>query len=246
MTSGYSAFGTTLKWNGEALAELQSIGGPGISVETVDLTSHDSLAAASGFREFVAGLRDGGDVSIEGNFIPGDTAGQRAFITDMKAGTIREVIITGPSGAGFTWTFNAIATAYEPSYPFDGKLGFTATLKVTGKPTLAIGTSANSSALTLTDSVGEKTPVPAYAAGVYIYSVEIATASDWIKVTTTHGTAASIIATALGVEHVLTSEQLSEAIVIGLADTVTELTIDYKVTGQIPVRYTIYVTRPAS
>jgi len=243
MTSGYSAFGTTIKWNAQPLAELTSIGGPNISVDTIDLTSHDSGDA---FREFVAGLRDGGDISIEGNFIPSDTDGQRAFITDMKAGTKREVIITGPTGAAFTWTFDAIATGYSPSYPFDGKLGFTATLKVTGKPVLAITTSANSSALTLTDSVGEKTPVPAYAAGTYIYSVEIAAASTWIKVTTTHGTAASIIATALGVAHVLTSEELSEQIVVDDEDTVTELTIDYKVAGQITKRYTVYVIRPAA
>lgn len=242
MTSGYSAFGTTLKWNAQPLAELQSIGGPGISIDTVELTSHDSAYA---FREFVAGLRDGGDISIEGNFIPGDTAGQRAFITDMKAGTKREVIITGPSAAGFTWTFDAIATGYEPSYPFDGKLGFTATLKVTGKPTLAIGTSANSSALSLVDGVGALTLVPVYAAAKYVYATEVATASNWIKITTTHATAVSIIATALGVEHVLTSTEQSEQIVIGLADTVTEVTIDYKVAGQIPVRYTVWVTRPA-
>lgn len=241
MTSGFSAFGTTLKWNAQPLAELQSIGGPGISIDTVELTSHDSVSA---FREFVAGLRDGGDVSIEGNFIPGDSAGQRAFITDMKAGTKREVIITGPTAAAFTWVFDAIVTGYEPSYPFDGKLGFTATLKVTGKPVLAISTSANSSALSFIDSVGAKTPIPAYAAGVYVYTLTIASASDWIKITTTHATAVSIIATALGVPHVLTSTEQSEQIIMGLADSVTAVTIDYKETGKMTKRYTIYVQRP--
>lgn len=241
MTSGFFAFGTTLKWNGEALAELLSIGGPSISIDTIDMTSHDS---ADTFRDFVAGLRDGGDVSIEGNFIPGDTAGQRAFITDLKAGTKREVIITGPTAAAFTWTFDAIATAYEPSYPFDGKLGFTATLKVTGKPVLAISTTANSSALSFIDSVGAKTPIPAYAVGVYVYTLTIASASGWIKITTTHATAASIIATALGVEHVLQTTVQSEQILVGAADSVTPVTIDYKETGKITKRYTIYVQRP--
>jgi predicted secreted protein len=241
MTSGFSAYGTTLQWNGEALAELTSIGGPSLSIDTIELTSHDSTDA---FREFVAGLRDGGDISIEGNFIPSDTDGQVAFVTDAKAGTTREVIITGPTSAAFTWTFDAIVTSYEDTYPFDGKLGFSATLKVTGVPVLAVTISANSSALSFVDSVGAKTPVPAYAAGTYVYSLEVATASDWVKVTTTHATAATIVATALGVEHVLTTTVQSEQITLGAADTVTELTIDYTVTGQIAKRYTIYVTRP--
>jgi len=241
MTSGYSGFGTTLQWNAQPLAELLSIGGPSISIDTVELTSHDS---ADTFREFVAGLRDGGDVSIEGNFIPSDTAGQRAFVTDLKAGTKREVIITGPTAAAFTWTFDAVVTAYEPTHPFDGKLGFTATLKVTGKPVLAITASANSSALSFIDSVGAKTPIPAYAVGVYVYSLTIASASDWIKITTTHATAVSIIATALTVKHVLQTTVQSEQIIMSAADSVTVVTIDYKDAGKVTKRYTIYVQRP--
>ena len=117
-------------------------------------------------------------------------------------------------------------------------------MNVTGKPVLAITASANSSALSFVDSVGAKTPIPVYAAGTYVYSLTIASGSGWIKITTTHATAASIIATALGVAHVLATTVQSEQIIVSAADSVTVVTIDYKETGKITKRYTIYVQRP--
>lgn len=243
MSDGLSAFGTTLKWNGETIAELTSIGGPGISVDTIDLTHH---ASADGFREFVGGLADGGEVSIEGNFIPSDTAGQVALIADMIAKTVREVIITGPTAGAFTWTFNALIIAFEPAHPYDDKLSFTATMKVIGKPVLGITASANISAMSFVDSVGAKTPIPAFAAAVYTYTLTIATASGWVKVTVTQGTAVSIVATALGVAHTLTTEVQSEQIAVGDADSVTELTVVVRDSGKVAKTYTIYVQRPGA
>ncbi len=135
--SGLNAFGSTLKWNGTALAELTNISGPNISVDTVEVTSHDSTSA---FREFVPGLRDGGEVAVEGNFIFGNTGGQRALVTDATSGSAREVIIIGPTGSSFKWTFNAICTGLEFNYPHDGKLGFSSKFKVTGVPVLSTST----------------------------------------------------------------------------------------------------------
>ena len=241
MALGISAFGTDFNWDGVDIAELNAISGPNMSVDTIDLSSHDS---ANTFREFVAGLRDGGEISVEGNFYSGDTTGQIALITDMQAGSAKTAIITGPTAAAYTWTVTAICTSFELTHPHDDKIGFSATFKITGKPVLAVTQSANSSALSFVDSVGAKTPIPAYAAGTYVYSLTIATASGWVKVTTTHATAATIVATALGVDHVLTTTVQSEQIAVSAADSVTVLTIKYTVSGQIPVTYTIYVQRP--
>lgn len=238
---GESAFGTVFNWDTVDIAELTAISGPNMSVDTIDLTHHTS---PNTFREFVAGLRDGGEVSIEGNFYSGDTAGQVALVTDMQAGSKKEAIITGPTSAAYTWTFDAICTSFELTHPDDDKIGFSATFKISGKPVLAVTVSANSSALSFIDSVGAKTPIPAYAAGTYVYSLTIASASGWIKVTTTHATAASIIAEALGVKHVLATTVQSEQIAMSAADSVTVLTIKYTVAGQITKTYTIYIQRP--
>ena len=134
MTSGVSGFGTKLNWDGADLAELTSISGPSESMDTIDLTSHDSTEA---FREFVAGLHDGGEISIEGNFIKGDSTGQIAMHTDFQAGTVKAWIIKMPGWASAPQIAgNGYVTAFSLDYPFDGKISFSATIKVTGKPVL--------------------------------------------------------------------------------------------------------------
>lgn len=183
-TAAGSAFGSTLSWNSTALAEVANITGPTLSIDPIDVTTHDST---SGFREYIAGLRDGGEVTVEGNFISSDASGQIALVTDAKAGTVREMIITGPTAAAFTWTANALCTRFEQTNPHDGKLGFSATFKITGVPTLAVTTSGN-----LTDLSGIEENegaalvfTPAFAAAKKTYNVTINTSSTYIKVTPT-------------------------------------------------------------
>ena len=140
MTSGIAAKGTLLAWDGNDVAELTSISGPSESMDPIDLTSHDSLYA---FKEFVAGLRDGGEISIEGNFIKTNADGQITMHTDFQAGTAKTWIIKHPTwDEGVTEypqiTASGLVTAFELTYPMDNKIGFTATIKVTGKPVLKV------------------------------------------------------------------------------------------------------------
>jgi predicted secreted protein len=134
MTEAISAFGTKLSWNGADVAELTSISGPNETMDTIDVTSHDSPDA---YREFIAGIRDGGEISIEGNFIKTDTTGQIALHNDFQAGTKRAWIIKFPGGSTQI-SGNGFITAFSPSFPFEDKIGFTATIKVTGKPALSV------------------------------------------------------------------------------------------------------------
>lgn len=134
MTSGVAAFGTKLNWDTVDIAELTSISGPSETMDPIDLTSHDS---ADAFREFVAGLHDGGEISIEGNFIKGDSTGQIAMHTDFQATTVKAWIIKMPGWASAPQIAgNGFITAFSWDFPFDGKISFSATIKVTGKPTL--------------------------------------------------------------------------------------------------------------
>jgi|SRR6056297_1747696 len=130
--AGAFAQGTVLTV-GSAVAELTNISGPSISADTIDVTTHDS---ADGFREYVGGLRDGGEISIEGNLV--DATESNILIALLEAGTVTEdATIDLPTSTAMTFTFDCIVTAYETTAPHDGKLGFSATLKVTGKPVLA-------------------------------------------------------------------------------------------------------------
>lgn len=128
---GTFAHGTILTV-GSAVAGLTSITGPTIEAETIDVTTHDST---DGFREYVGGLRDGGEVAVEGQLQ--DAASSNALLTLLSNGTITEsATIVLPTTPTQTFTFDCIVTAFELDAPFDGSLTFSATFKVTGKPVL--------------------------------------------------------------------------------------------------------------
>jgi len=62
-TKFYRWSSTSSQW--EQVAEVVSISGPGMSRETIEVTSLDS---EGGYREFIAGLRDAGTISLGMNF----------------------------------------------------------------------------------------------------------------------------------------------------------------------------------
>lgn len=132
MSNASAAAGTTISWNGTTVNEVTSIGDLDTSADDIEVTDYQST---DGYKEFIQGLKDGGELEIEGNFYPSDT-GQSNLISDFNAGTTREVIITLPGSIG-TWTFDAYVKGFATQTPIDGKVGFTATLKVTGKPVFA-------------------------------------------------------------------------------------------------------------
>ena len=137
MSDALAAFGTKLTWNSADVAELTSISGPTESMDTIDVTSHNSPDA---YREFIAGIRDGGDISIEGNFIKTDTTGQIAIHNDFQTGTKRAWIIKLPgwSGGSPQISGNGFITSFSLNFPYEDKIGFSATIKLTGKPTLTV------------------------------------------------------------------------------------------------------------
>jgi predicted secreted protein len=130
---GAFANGTVLTI-GSAIAALKSISGPSISSDTLDTTTHDST---DGFRTFISGLKDGGEISVGGNLT--DATESNILIGLLEAGTVTvgATIDLPVDETGMTFTFDCIVTAYETTEPHDGLLGFSATLKVTGKPVLA-------------------------------------------------------------------------------------------------------------
>jgi len=237
MTEGFSGFGTTLNWDGEDIAELRSISGPGMKADVLDLTSHDS---ADSFREKIAGIRDGGEISIEGNFIPGDADGQIAAIADFISGSTKEVIITGPAAAAFTWTADAFISAFDFQHPFDDKLSFTATMTITGKPVLAI--TASTGLTTTFFAISESAViVPDPAGDVYEYVATVLTGIESVTVTPI---ATAGVITVDG--NVVATGEASSAITLGAAGSVTEITIIVKETGKTAKTYTIWLARAAS
>lgn len=110
------------------VAEVYSITPPNFSRDTVDATH---MASTEKWREFIAGLRDPGEVKIELNFEPGGAA-QDALIAKFTSNTASNYKITFPNAEA--WTFSALCTAFETEVPNDDKMTATATFKLTGKP----------------------------------------------------------------------------------------------------------------
>jgi predicted secreted protein len=132
--SGLSAFGTifTLGSTGSTgvIGNLTGISGPGISADTIDVTAHDS---AADYRQFVAGVIDGGEISLEGNLVT--AAAGNDFMTAINARSTTACSIIFPTIG--KWVFSGVPTAFETDAPFDDKLSFSASVKVTGQPVLS-------------------------------------------------------------------------------------------------------------
>lgn len=108
--------------------EITSLQPPGYTRDAID-ASHST--SPDEFREFIAGMMDSGEVEIEGNFV---ADASDVIVAALLAGAA-SYEITFPNAV--TWTFDAIFTNYQPSAPIDDKMTFSASMKVSGKPTLA-------------------------------------------------------------------------------------------------------------
>lgn len=127
-----ASVGTKLKKGSTEISELTSIGGLDLSADTIDTTTLDS----DGWRTFIQGFKDGGEVSISGYF---DPTKHQGLLTDFESGTESAYTIEFPAELGAKWSFNAVVTAYSTSAELEDAVAFEATLKVSGKPSLVIG-----------------------------------------------------------------------------------------------------------
>ena len=232
------AIGTLLKIGANAIAELTSIGGLSLSADTIDVTN---LASQDGYREFIQGLKDGGEVSVEGFFNPDDVNGQIALYNSFDAGTMLAYsMIFPPSLNSVEWDFNAIVTAIETEAALEDAVPFKATLKVSGKPALGLTPSANLTALAMTGTGGALTP--AFAAGKYAYTFSGLTAAS-CTVTATGVGALKLYVNGAFKEN-LTTGVASSAIALSAND-VADLMITHQEAGKTLKVYTVRVVKTA-
>ncbi|GEC02952.1 hypothetical protein SSP24_06070 [Streptomyces spinoverrucosus] len=138
--AGLDAFGTQFKRDSTgagafvAIANVSDISGPERSREAIEVTAHDS---PDEYREFVKGLKDGGEVTITINYDPGDTS-HSALDGDFEEKDLRayQVVILPGDPDEHTWDFTALITDLGDAFPIDDKMEREATFKISGKPTL--------------------------------------------------------------------------------------------------------------
>lgn len=130
-----ASMGTKLKIGTSGLvAELTDIGGLDISADTIETTSLDS----GGWRTFVQGVKDAGEVSVSGYLNLDDTDGQKALYDALSAGTVLSLTIEFPAALGAKWEFSGIVTQYTTGASMEDSISFESTIKVTGQPTLTL------------------------------------------------------------------------------------------------------------
>lgn len=122
--------GTTFTANSKKIGGLTSIGGIEASADTVDVTALDS---DGGYREYIAGFKDAGEVSLEGFLDDATDANQSELYTLFSNGNIVDCVITFPNGG--KWEFKGIVTGFGTSASVDDAITFTSTVKVSGAPT---------------------------------------------------------------------------------------------------------------
>ena len=136
-SEAFSAKGTILAIGSDPIAEIKSIRGPSESAQLLEVTSHDS---EGNYREVIAGFLSGGEIAIEGNFIPGDTDGQVALHDALQDRGLDSYTLTVPSTPETIFTFDGIVTAFETSFPFDDVASFSATITISGPVEWSSGT----------------------------------------------------------------------------------------------------------
>lgn len=127
------SIGTKFKVGTNEVGGLKSIDGVDITADTIDVSD---LANTDGYKEFVQGFKDAGEVALSG-FLDGSDAGQEAIMTALNAGTETACTIVFPTAIGKTWSFNAVVTEYKTGVDLSDAITFDAKLKISGKPTLA-------------------------------------------------------------------------------------------------------------
>ncbi len=115
------------------IAEISDFDGPGGERPDIDISSLDSTA-----REFLPGLKDGGDFTFTANMLPVDA--QHVGLRDVdlaETTTARNFRITLTDTGATTISFAAFVKQYRPSGGVDDKLIANVTMRVTGDPVYA-------------------------------------------------------------------------------------------------------------
>lgn len=138
--AGIDAFGTQFLRDSTGsgtftpIANVTDISGPARSRESIEVTAHDS---PDKYREFIKGLKDGGEVEITLNYNPAN-ATHTALDADFEEDDLRDyqVILLPGDPDEHTWDFSGLITDLSEEYPTEGQMERTATFKISGKPTL--------------------------------------------------------------------------------------------------------------
>jgi len=237
-----SAAGYHVIWGTSYIGESVDPKRPKETLNMVDNTTHDALAANGGYETKSSGTITMADGSIKIYYI--GSAVHKALRTDFKAKTERTCYLIRPTAGGLAFTgckFEAKISSFDE--PIDKKghvtweMSITPTSGITDVETAATGLTTPFFAIA-DDDANPITPVPAAAAAVYAYEVELYSDNTTFTITPT-ATAGSIY-----VEGVLVvSGAASGAITAPDAGKKKYVSIVVYETGKMPKPYLLIVKK---
>lgn len=131
--AGYDAFGTQWAMHDGVstfvnVGEVVSVDVLDISVDDLDTSSH---ASPGQWREFISGMKDGGELSMEVNYDPALHG-----LLFSALGVTRQHKITLTDAGAAEVAFSGYIKGISAQAPHDDKLSATFTVKVTGAVTI--------------------------------------------------------------------------------------------------------------
>lgn len=136
MSNAFAGVGTKFRrWDGATwadIAEVNSISGPTMTRETIDVTSLDSTG---GYREFIGGFRDGGTVQLSMNFTAATYTIMKGDF-DSADDVNYEILLEDTPTSHISIEFTGVVTECPVEITPDDKVTSTVTIKVSGEVTL--------------------------------------------------------------------------------------------------------------
>ena len=131
----FRRWNTTLtEW--ENIAEINSIKGPGMTRGQIEVTSLDSTG---GWKEYIAGFRDGGSVSLSMNLTRDSL---EKMMADFSSDVLQNYEIVLPDDENTTLEFEGLVMEMPLSIPTDDKVTMDVSIKVSGMPVVNSGASS--------------------------------------------------------------------------------------------------------
>lgn len=136
-SNAFSGIGTSFKRGDGAsaeafvsVAEVKNISGPDISRDFIDVSSLDSTG---GYREFIAGFRDAGQIVLTMNYV---RATYDDLKTDFDSDSTRNYQIVFGDTTATTYDFAGWVVGLTHGVPFDDAVSLECTIKIDGQITL--------------------------------------------------------------------------------------------------------------
>ena len=139
LSSAVSGFGTLLKIGDgggpeafTTIAEVKDISGPAFTLDTEEVTNHSTVGA---YKEYIATLKDGGDVTFDLNYFGDATHEALRDAYENRERTNFQMVfpITAPGNEQID--FSGFVTNLGMSAPVAGILTQSVTVKITGQGT---------------------------------------------------------------------------------------------------------------